>query len=55
MSEKYDGWIAKDKYGVYWFGTLSYEEWGCKASIKELKGRELYRLKAVKVKFTEVE
>lgn len=50
--KKYDGWIAKDKHGDYWYGTFETTESAVRSHIKG-KWKE-WKLKIVKIKFVEV-
>ena len=57
MSDKYDGWIIREKDGSWWLGTLS----PMKTEVKERFGniakhiKKHYGLKVVKVRLVEVE
>ena len=50
---KEHGWIAKDKYGDFWYGTFSLSKRGVKTRI-EGEWSKQYEFKIVKVKFVEV-
>ena len=56
---KYDGyiadhgWIAKDKYGIFWFGTLGRTKEDAETNFNS-KQKDEYELKLVKVKLVEV-
>ena len=52
--KEYDGWIAKDKNGDYWFGTFTKTKSETQAHIGSTKIAKKYKLKAVKVKLVEV-
>jgi len=53
VSKDYDGYIAKDKDGVYWLGTLGREMPDVESNVtKEMKKNR--GLKFVKVKLVEV-
>ena len=53
MAEKHDGWIAKDKYGDFWYGSFRLNKSDTKLSI-EGKWNKQYEFKVVKVKLMEV-
>jgi len=56
MSEKYDGWIIKDKYGDLWYGTFCATEREAKAHLKDCRQwQKRYNFKAIQVKLVEVE
>ena len=55
MAKEYDGWIAKDKHGDFWYGTFGKEKEDVESHIKDAKWRRIYKFKIVKVKFVEVE
>ena len=55
MAKKYDGWIAKDKNGDFWFGTFCRSKSETIAHIGNTETAKKYGLKAVKVKLVEVE
>jgi len=52
MAEEH-GWIAKDKYGDFWYGSFSLSERGARERIKGEWSKQ-YEFKIVKVKFVEV-
>jgi len=53
MAEKYDGWVAKDKFGFFWYGTFETNKKATMSHIKE-DWQKRYEFKIVKVKFVEV-
>ena len=56
MSEKYDGWIIKDKYGDLWYGTFCATEREAKAHLKDCRQwQKRYNFKVIQVKLVEVE
>ena len=48
------GWIAKDKYGIFWLGTLGKTKEDAETNFNS-KQKDEYKLKLVKVKLVEVE
>ena len=54
MAKKYDGWIAKDKNGDFWYGTFGVEKEDVESHIKE-GWSKIHKFTIVKVKFVEVE
>ena len=52
MAKQY-GWIAKDKYGVFWFGTLGKKKEDSETNFNS-KQKDEHELKLVKVKLVEV-
>ena len=50
---KYDGWIAKDKYGDFWHGSFRLNKGDTKSSIVGEWSKQC-EFKVVKVKFVEV-
>ncbi len=53
MAKKYDGWVAKDESGDYWYGTFKTTESATRSHIKK-EWEERYKFKIVKIKFVEV-
>ena len=54
MAEYY-GWIAKDKDGDFWYGTLGKDKKDVESNFKDSKQRKkTYGIKIVKVKLVEV-
>ena len=51
--DKFDGWIAKDKDGFFWYGTFETNKSATISHIKE-EWNKRYKFKIVKVKFVEV-
>ena len=46
-------WIAKDKYGDFWLGTLGATKEDTLSNLDDPKWQKDYELKIVKVKLTE--
>jgi len=53
MAKKHDGWVAKDKYGDFWYGTFGLKKRDAESHIKGEWSKQ-YEFKIVKVKFVEV-
>jgi len=55
MANNDELWIAKDKYGDFWLGTLGATKNDSLSNIDEPKWQKRYKFKIVKVKLVEVE
>lgn len=57
MSEKYDGWVIREKDGAWWFGTYCKTKEETKAHLRDIGklSEKDYGLKIVKVKLIEIE
>ena len=51
---KYDAWVAKDKDGEFWLGTLGAEKHNVESNIDNPEWKRMYKFKIVKVKLVEV-
>ena len=56
MSEKYDGWVVREKHGAWWFGTFCKTKGEVRAHLRDIgkSTEKKYGLKIVAVKFVEV-
>jgi hypothetical protein len=53
MTEHY-GWIAKDKNGDFWYGTLGKKKEDVESHFEDSRGKYKHDIKIVKVKLMEV-
>lgn len=53
MTEQY-GWIAKDKHGDFWYGTLGKFKQDVESHFEDSRGKYEHDIKIVKIKLMEV-